>query len=72
MTASEVDVETGEEGEVGMEETEAVEEEEEEVILIWNVLVLPFDFFFLAFYMNLIRCCFVSSMPLNYTSITMT
>ena len=55
MTASEVDVETGEEGEVGMEETEAVEEEEEEVILIWNVLVSPFDFFFLAFYMNLIR-----------------
>ena len=31
MTASEVDVETGEEGEVGMEETETVEEEEEEV-----------------------------------------
>ena len=35
MTASEVDVETGEEGEVGMEETEVVEEEEEEVILIF-------------------------------------
>ena len=34
MTASEADVETGEEGEVGMEETETVEEEEEEVILI--------------------------------------
>ena len=38
MTASEVDVETGEEGEVGMEETETVEEEEEEeVILILGV-----------------------------------
>ena len=34
MTASEVDVETGEEGEVGMEETETVEEEEEEEVIL--------------------------------------
>ena len=35
MTASEVDVETGEGGEVGMDETETVEEEEEEVLSLF-------------------------------------
>ena len=63
MTASEVDVETGEEGEVGMEETEAVEEEEEEVIFIC-LFYLSISFF-LAFYINLIQHCFVSMVLLN-------